>query len=343
MQGTTSTCPAGEICGTAGAQETIRIALPPVATEPPPDPASPTANYFVEVHPFSGPPNGGQGGTFTLEFSDSYTDQAVGPDPDLCVFSANAGPDQNVIDVDDDGDELVFLDGSASIGATSHVWTTPAVAIPDGETTSAVFPVGVHTVTLTISDGTHIGQDSLEVVVTDLTPNIPPETDDTSAMGDEDAVSIPIVLSGSDVDGVVASFALSNLPNPIHGILYEDSGLSSPALAGTDYAASTNQRTIYFVPEAGWFGVTAFVYAARDDSGADDPTPATATITVNEIVPLGGTVSGVSTQFVVCFNRTTGLSAPIVLLGATSWDCASAGLQSQPGDLIDMLVRGTDQ
>ena len=179
--------------------------------------------------------------------------------------------------------------------------------------------------------------------MTDLTPNILPDTNDTPAFGVQDAASIPIVLSGSDVDGIVASFALSNLPNPSHGILYEDAGLSGPVLAGTDYAASANQRTIYFVPEAGWFGVAAFAYAARDDSGADDLTPATAAITVNQVVPLGGTVSGVGTQFAVCFNRTTGQTAPIPLQGATSWDCEAAGLLSQPGDLIDMLVRGLDQ
>ncbi|HEY9012913.1 MAG TPA: hypothetical protein VIN06_18050, partial [Devosia sp.] len=56
--------------------------------------------------------------------------------------------------------------------------------------------------------------------VTVAAVNGPPETDDTSASGDEDAASIQVNLTGSDIDGTVAEFRIESLP--LHGKLYAD-------------------------------------------------------------------------------------------------------------------------
>ncbi len=109
--------------------------------------------------------------------------------------------------------------------------------------------------------------------------NVAPSTSATSASGSEDSTSISIVLSGTDSDGTVASFSLSSLPS--NGTLYTDAGLTTAAQTATDYAATANSLTMYFVPTADWAGQATFDYLAKDNDGGTDASAATATITVN--------------------------------------------------------------
>ncbi|MCL4800525.1 MAG: tandem-95 repeat protein [Burkholderiales bacterium] len=113
-----------------------------------------------------------------------------------------------------------------------------------------------------------------------VTPlNSPPVANDVAANGGEDAVSIPIVLTGADPEGPIASFRLLSLP--ANGTLYEDAGLTTLAIEDTkDYTATGDALTLYFVPAANWSGTTGFQFTAVDGDGADDATPATATINV---------------------------------------------------------------
>ena len=111
--------------------------------------------------------------------------------------------------------------------------------------------------------------------------NDAPVTDNVSATGNEDAPSIAITLTGSDVDGTVDNFRLNNLP--ADGTLYTDAGLTTVAATGVDYAATAEALTLYFVPNADWNGGAGFQYVALDNSGALDTTPATASITVNAV------------------------------------------------------------
>ena len=104
--------------------------------------------------------------------------------------------------------------------------------------------------------------------------NNAPTTNAAAAGGSEDAASIAVVLSGADIDGTVQSFALSTLP--ANGTLYTDAGLTTVAATGVDYAATAEALTLYFVPTGGWNGVTTFDFAAKNDGGLADATPATA-------------------------------------------------------------------
>ncbi|HEG42557.1 MAG TPA: LamG domain-containing protein [Phycisphaerales bacterium] len=70
---------------------------------------------------------------------------------------ADAGPNQTVKDINNDGSEEVTLDGSGStsIGRSivSWVWTDDlGDTIPDGEIVTAPLSLGVHTITLTVTD-----------------------------------------------------------------------------------------------------------------------------------------------------------------------------------------------
>ncbi|MEE8129655.1 MAG: tandem-95 repeat protein, partial [Vicinamibacterales bacterium] len=185
---------------------------------------------------------------------------ATAGDMPLTVAFSSAGssdPDGSIADA-----SWTFGDGNASSSANpSHTYTS----------------AGYFTATLTVTD------DGGAMATADvaITVNAPPVTDDVSADGLEDAPSITITLSGSDVVGTVASFVLETLP--ASGTLYPDSGMAAAAAMGVDYAAAGDTRTMYYVPTADWNGETSFTYAAEDNDGTPDPTPATATVTVSAV------------------------------------------------------------
>src|SRR5205814_1467612 len=65
--------------------------------------------------------------------------------------------------------------------------------------------------------------------------------------------------------------------------LYSDAGLTTAIAVNGTVAASANAATVYFVPNANFNGTPTFQYAAIDNNGAQDATPATATITVTAV------------------------------------------------------------
>ena len=123
------------------------------------------------------------------------------------------------------------------------------------------------------------GSDS-QTITLGVTPvNDAPVASDASAAGDEDVASIPVTLTGSDIDGTIASVTLTSLP--ANGTLYADAALTTVATVGTAYSGSA--VTFHFVPDANYNGTVGFQYTVTDDQGATDATPATATITVNPV------------------------------------------------------------
>ena len=113
------------------------------------------------------------------------------------------------------------------------------------------------------------------------TVNHAPTTADTSASGAEDGGAIAIVLSGNDIDGTVASFAITSLPT--NGTLSTDAAGLNPVALNQLITASGNAATLYFTPAANFNGAPSFQYAAIDNNGAQDATPATATINITAV------------------------------------------------------------
>ena len=143
--------------------------------------------------------------------------------------------------------------------------------------TSEAPSILVRTVEFVVDDGSVTSTPStrwVQVVSVDDAPS----TDPATANGSEDAASIAVTLTGSDVDGTVDRFRLIDLP--ANGTLYLDAGLTTPAATATDLAATAQALTLYFVPDANWSGSTGFQFVARDAVGMTDATPATATIVV---------------------------------------------------------------
>ena len=239
---------------------------------------TPNAN-FNGADSFTYTVDDGNGGSDTATVS--VTVNAVNDTPAAASDGATTNEDTAVVvavlanDSDVDGDSLSV--SAVTQGANGTV-------VINGDNTVTYTPNanfnGADSFTYTVDDGNG-GSDTATVNVTVNAVNDAPTTNNVSANGAEDAASIAITLTGGDIDGTVQSFALSSLP--ANGTLYTDAGLTTAAATATDYAASGEALTLYFVPDADWNGVTSFDFAAKDDGGASDASPATATVTVTAV------------------------------------------------------------
>jgi len=139
--------------------------------------------------------------------------------------TADAGPDQNVTDSDDNGSEDVTLDGSGSSDSdgtiTVYDWEESSVPIATGVGPTVSLSVAVHTIDLIVTDDDS-DTDSDSVVIT-VNPyvNVPPTADagpdqnvtDTDDSGDED-----VTLDGSgssDSDGTITVYDWEESSVPI--------------------------------------------------------------------------------------------------------------------------------
>lgn len=81
--------------------------------------------------------------------------QTAGTDINI-IPSANAGPDQTVVDADANGSENVVLDGSGSFDSdgliVSYDWYEGATLLATGVSPAVTFALGSHTITLVVTD-----------------------------------------------------------------------------------------------------------------------------------------------------------------------------------------------
>jgi len=129
---------------------------------------------------------------------------------------ADAGPDQAVIDNDEDGSEDITLDGSASSDADgvllTHVWTEGAPQVAVGVNPIVTLAFGPHTLTLTVTDGD--GVTDTDTVQIDINP-VPPGAPVADAGPDQTVTDLDdsgdevVTLDGSgssDPDGTIVSW-----------------------------------------------------------------------------------------------------------------------------------------
>jgi uncharacterized delta-60 repeat protein len=118
--------------------------------------------------------------------------------------------------------------------------------------------------------------------------NDAPVATEVTSNGLEDT-TIPVVLSGTDVDGTVAGYRITALP--ANGALYANAGLTQ----AIDTGAVVIGPTVYFRPEPNWNGSTSFEFKAQDNSGDDSANNAIANVSVdpvNDAPGFGGTLNG---------------------------------------------------
>jgi outer membrane autotransporter protein len=128
---------------------------------------------------------------------------------------ANAGQDQTLSDTDADGSEQVTLDASSSSDAdgtiVSYTWLENGTEIASGETATITLPVGIHTVTLRVTDNDDlIGEDQLTIsIVADAASPIANAGADQSLSDTDGDGSASVTLDGSastDSDGSIVSY-----------------------------------------------------------------------------------------------------------------------------------------
>ncbi|MGC1174446.1 tandem-95 repeat protein [Polaromonas sp.] len=130
------------------------------------------------------------------------------------------------------------------------------------------------------------------------------------ASGDEDAAYIPIVLTGVD-DNTVVRFQLSSLP--ANGTLYTSTTFTpaNEAAITTNYTATGNSVTLYFVPNANYNGTASFTFRVDDAAtGTMSSNLATATITVNPVND-----APVLTDTVLTMNAIQNAGVPVGAVG----------------------------
>ncbi|MHC5061794.1 MAG: DUF7948 domain-containing protein, partial [Planctomycetota bacterium] len=111
---------------------------------------------------------------------------------------ANAGADRSIVDLDDDSYELVTLDGSASSDPdndiVSYVWADNiGNPIPDGVSVTSFLQVGIHKITLTVTDSTGAADtDTVTLIVNPFGNQVP------IADAGPDQIVIDIEADGSE-------------------------------------------------------------------------------------------------------------------------------------------------
>jgi VCBS repeat-containing protein len=168
----------------------------------------------------------------------------------------------------------VGLYGTFSIDAATGAWTytlddAKADHLALGESEIEVF-------TVTVTDE-HGASDEVDVTITVTGSNDAPVTDDVSGLSGFAGTAIEITLSGSDVDGTVSFFKITTAPTD-GGLFLDAEGLTP--VDPDNIPASGNEATIYFIPDSGVSGDVTFQYAAVDNHGAEDQTPASVEISV---------------------------------------------------------------
>ncbi|MEM7196493.1 MAG: PKD domain-containing protein, partial [Pseudomonadota bacterium] len=150
---------------------------------------------------------------------------------------ADAGSDIFAVDTDNSGAESITLDASNSSDTdgtvTGFSWSSDSgVIIPDGESPSAFFPVGTHTILLTISDDDSATATDSVVVTVDAPLNSPPTINNPGPQQTQigTAVELQLTASDPDVDNELI-FAGNGLPT---GLALDSSGLiaGTPSVAG---------------------------------------------------------------------------------------------------------------
>ncbi|MBL8146525.1 MAG: tandem-95 repeat protein [Anaerolineae bacterium] len=187
--------------------------------------AKPTVRLAVGVHHITLTVTDNRGGTAT----DTVTVTVVLP-PNVPP-TANAGPDQTVTDADNSGAESVTLDGSQSSDSdgtiASYSWSENGTEIATGVNPTVRLAVGVHHITLTVTDNRGATATDTVTVTVVLPPNVPPmvhagEDQTVIDANNDGSESVRLMGEAGDSDGIVLHYRwvdngilIATDPNPL--------------------------------------------------------------------------------------------------------------------------------
>ncbi len=213
----------------------------------------------------------------TSEFSECVT--VTEPGSDNLPPVADAGPDQTVTDTDNSGAEDVTLDGTGSTDPDgtieSYDWQIGGVSIATGVNPTVSLDVGVHEITLIVTDDEGATDDDTVTITVQAAPdNLSPIADagpdQTLTDVDNDGVeSVTLDGTGStDPDGTIESYEwregetlLSTEASPTLDFTV---GVHVVTLTVTDNEGATDDDTVTITVEAPF---TTFVVNSVNDPG----------------------------------------------------------------------------
>ncbi|MEQ9441467.1 MAG: PKD domain-containing protein, partial [Cyclobacteriaceae bacterium] len=191
----------------------------------------------------------------------TVTDNADATDTDQVIITvnqpanlpptANAGPDQTVVDEDRNGQASVTLDGSASSdpdgSIDAYAWSWSGGGSATGVNPSVILPTGATTVTLTVTDNAGATASDQVIITVNQPANLPPTANagpnqtvtDTNGNGTED-----VTLDGSasaDADGSIDAYAWS----------WEDGGSASGVSPTVNLPIGATTITLTITDNAG--------------------------------------------------------------------------------------------
>lgn len=176
----------------------------------------------------------------------------------------------------------VPVDGVLYNGATALVAGSTVTAVSNAASITYVPSIGfggVVTFTYAAVSGTSKEDKTPATGTLTVTQAQFPVTENATVSGNQDT-SINVNVTGTVANGIVAQFKVTALPS--YGSLTFG---GNPVVLNQTVTATGQAATFVYTPNAGFYGSDVFTYSAISDSGRSDATPATATITVNQVVP----------------------------------------------------------
>ena len=199
--------------------------------------------------------------------------------------NADAGPDQTVTDSDGNGTQAATLNGASSSDSdgaiTSYVWKEGATQIATGVSPSVAFSVGVHTVTLTVTDNDLATDIDTVVITVDAQANTAPNADagaDQTVIDADNTGAEIVILDGdasADSDGVISNYLWTE-----GATVLSDGPASNPAvslgvgvhvltLTVTDDDLAVDTDTVTITVEAGPTGCGSTDFDGDGDAATD--------------------------------------------------------------------------
>ena len=146
--------------------------------------------------------------------------------------------------------------------------------------------------------------------------NIPPVSIDvtnTTQINYNSGITDLDDLQATDSDGVVVAYRIKSLPTK--GTLYKVDGLNSIPIILDEPLTVLSTNSLKYTPDGVSFGSDVFQFAAIDDDGAEDLTPATFTINLFNPNTPSLSVSSSLSSFVTC-SGTPSTSQSISISGS---------------------------
>lgn len=161
---------------------------------------------------------------------------------------ADAGPDQTVTDLDNSGSEPVALDGSTSAGdrpITDYSWAENGVEIANSIDPEVDLSVGVHTITLTVTDDYgKIGTDEVVIIVEPPVPTATPTFTPTATDMPTATPTLTETPTSTPTDTATPTATSTLTPTPTNTPTYTPTA----TFTNTPTATPTNTPTITLTP-----------------------------------------------------------------------------------------------